>query len=158
MLQRGVCLVLLDDIDEVPIADLPAIYHSIRAFSLKYQNNKIVATCRVASFERGLDGFEVCEIDDFNEEDKQIFVEQWFDGETAEADSVLLAIASSRHASEICRTPLLITMICIMYKYKRELYQLIERDCMNLVWMLCYSGGMYIDQLIDLPIYPLILV
>jgi NACHT domain len=61
MLQRGVCLVLLDGIEEVPVADLAALYHSIRAFSLKYQNNKIVVTCRVASFDRGLEGFEVCE-------------------------------------------------------------------------------------------------
>jgi predicted NACHT family NTPase len=119
-LNGGHCLLLLDGIDEVPADQLTAVNQAISAFKSKYGQNKIVATCRTASFLFGLEGFQICEIDDFNKDDVVKFAKQWFaDGHTA--GKFIEGAQSSKSSADLCRTPLLLTLLCISYEYSRSI-------------------------------------
>ena len=61
-LTNGECIVLLDGIDEAPNDNENAVIsRSISAFARKYGENKIITTCRTASYRIGLEGFQICE-------------------------------------------------------------------------------------------------
>lgn len=103
---------------------------SINSFSKKYRGNKLVATCRSAVFDYQMEGFSISEIDDFNSSDIEVFVDQWFGLEKDKRNDLLLHIKSSESSSDLCKTPLLLTMVCILYEYNQnipnnryELYQ-----------------------------------
>ena len=120
-LQKGKCIILLDGIDEVPAKAVDTIIQSIKSFSTRYRKNKIVVTCRVASFDRSLDGFQVCEIDEFNDEDIHAFLHQWFGANSKDASRIEADIKASHLARDLCKTPLLLTLICILYGYRRSI-------------------------------------
>ena len=120
-LTNGKCLILLDGVDEAPIALLSTIFQSIKAFASKYRDNSIVITCRAAAFDRSIEGFQICEIDDFNQTDIELFVKQWYGSESDEATRLLNDILSSPLASDLCKTPLLLTLICVLYGYRRTI-------------------------------------
>lgn len=124
------CLILLDGIDEVDPEVVGDVMQSIIAFSTKYRGNKFVATCRSASFDYFSEGFVICEIDDFNENDISVFIDQWFDSDSYKKSDLLSHISASDAAGDLCKTPLLLTMVCILYEYNQtipsnrsELYQ-----------------------------------
>jgi predicted NACHT family NTPase len=113
--------VLLDGVDEAPTALLSTIFHSIKAFSLRYRKNRIVITCRAAAFDRSIEGFQICEIDDFDKDDIELFVRQWHGDNSAEALRLIKDIFNSTLAVDLCKTPLLLTLICVLYSYRRTI-------------------------------------
>lgn len=129
-LLKGNCLILADGIDEVPDNILPDMMGAFLAFSNKYGHNKYVTTCRSASYQYSLEGFNICEIDDFNQEDINSFVCQWFGDEDKKISQFLNDIKKSNLARDLCKTPLLTTMMCLMYEYNRRIpenrYELYE--------------------------------
>lgn len=129
-LENGRCAVLLDGIDEIPGELSGAVIQSVTAFAAKYRSNVIVTTCRVGAFDRPIPGFSVCEVDEFNEDDIFAFVSHWFGGRQSKATQLLEHVAASTSARDLCRTPLLLTLLCIMYDYggtiprnRAELYE-----------------------------------
>ncbi len=129
-LRNKECLILLDGIDEIDPELVGTVMQSLLAFSRKYRGNKIVTTCRSAVFDYVAEGFIVCEIDNFNNSDIAIFIDQWFDSDVKKKNDLLSHIKESKAARDLCKTPLLLTMICILYEYNQtiphnrsELYQ-----------------------------------
>jgi energy-coupling factor transporter ATP-binding protein EcfA2 len=120
-LEKGKCLILLDGVDEAPTGQLATIFQSIKSFSSKYRRNKIVITCRAAAFDRSIEGFQICEIDDFNKPDIELFISQWYGDNVAEAKRLTSDIFNSTLALDLCRTPLLLTLICVLYGYRRTI-------------------------------------
>ena len=120
-LEAGECIILLDGIDEIPKEYLSAVTKSIRAFSIKYRSNKIVATCRVAAFEFALSGFTVCETDEFSFEDACSFISQWFGADEKTRDSLVAHLKTSDSPNDLCKTPLLLTLLCVLYEYARTI-------------------------------------
>ncbi len=120
-LNSGECIILLDGIDEVPLAVLTAIVQSIRAFSLAYRTNKIVATCRVAAFEFALDGFNICEVDDFSFEDACEFIGHWFEEDNPTRLDLTAHLKITGSTNDLTKTPLLLTLLCVMYEFSRSL-------------------------------------
>jgi predicted NACHT family NTPase len=123
LLSKGVCLILLDGVDEAPSPLLNTIFQSIKAFSTKYGGNNIVITCRAAAFERSVEGFYICETDEFNDDDIRLFVKQWHSERPDEANRLLSDIFQSELAIDFCRTPLLLTLMCVLYGYRRSIPQ-----------------------------------
>jgi predicted NACHT family NTPase len=81
----------------------------------------IVATCRVAAFDRDLEGFQICEVDQFDEHDVSLFVTQWFDDDSTGARNFLSDVAASHLAKDLSKTPLLLTLLCVLYSYRRTI-------------------------------------
>ncbi|QYJ93349.1 NACHT domain-containing protein [Shewanella spartinae] len=128
-LTKGNCLLLVDGIDELPASVSKDVLASFRSFANKYRSNKYVATCRTASYHHSLEGFKICEVDDFDHEEVISFSKHWFQDEK-KLKKFLGDLEKSLVAKELCKTPLLMTMVCLMYDYNRsipenrfELYQ-----------------------------------
>lgn len=117
------CLILLDGIDEADPAVAGVVMQSITAFAVKYRGNKFIATCRSAAFDYSSEGFKICEIDDFNEDDVAVFVGQWFLFDQSKKADLLAHIKGSKPAMDLCKTPLLLTMLCILYEYNQTIPQ-----------------------------------
>lgn len=119
-LRLGNCLVLVDGLDEVPKAIIKNVILSFRKFSNQYCDNKYVISCRTSAYNFGLEGFRFCEVDDFNKSDIKTFVRQWF--QNPEVSSKLINDMSlNRLSTDLMKTPLLATLVCIMYEQNRTL-------------------------------------
>jgi predicted NACHT family NTPase len=65
--------------------------------------------------------FKICEIDTFNDNDIRAFATQWFGRESRKIKSFLSDIGYSISCSELCKTPLLLTLLCIGYDFARSI-------------------------------------
>ena len=74
-------------------------------------------------FDYSSEGFKICEIDDFNEDDVAVFVGQWFLFDQSKKADLLAHIKGSKPAMDLCKTPLLLTMLCILYEYNQTIPQ-----------------------------------
>jgi predicted NACHT family NTPase len=124
-LKQGKLLVLLDGLDEVPKANQDRVHQAIQDFvsrySQKYEGNRFIASCRIAAFRSGFTGFTDIELADFDDEQIQQFINQWFHGAldvastTAEKCWSLLNDSNYQSAKELAQTPLLLTFLCVVY-------------------------------------------
>jgi NACHT domain len=124
-LKQGKLLVLLDGLDEVPKANQDRVHQAIQDFvsrySQKYEGNRFIASCRIAAFHSGFTGFTDIELADFDDEQIQQFINQWFQGaldiasKTAEKCWSLLNDGSYQSAKELAQNPLLLTFLCVVY-------------------------------------------
>lgn len=117
---NGNCLILVDGLDEIPKEQLRNIILSFRKFVTSYSENKFVTTCRTSSYDFGLEGFRFCEVDDFTYSDIKVFVTQWFHDEKV-SQHLIHDLRSSRYSTDLMKTPLLATLVCIMYEQNRTL-------------------------------------
>lgn len=120
-LKNNNCIILLDGVDEIDPESINEVMQSINSFARKYRGNKIVTTCRSAVFEYHLEGFKICEIDDFNSEDIEAFLKQWFNSDKEKLRELLTHIKGSTLIKDLCKTPLLLTMICILFEYNQNI-------------------------------------
>jgi hypothetical protein len=124
-LQQGKLLVLLDGLDEVPKANQDKVCQAIQDFvsryNQKHQGNRFIASCRVAAAWSGFTGFTDIELADFDDEQIQKFIDNWFHDELDRASSVaekcwnLLNDDTYASAKELAQTPLLLTFLCVVY-------------------------------------------
>ena len=115
-------LILLDGLDEVKDEHYERTLHEIRDLSRKYYDNHFVLTCRIAAKDYSYDVFDKfteVEIADFDEEQIQHFVKQWFENREAKPikpDNLLNHFKNNAPLREIAFTPLLLTLICLVFE------------------------------------------
>jgi NACHT domain len=124
-LQQGKLLILLDGLDEIPKANQDKVCQAIQDFVSRYdkkhQGNRFIASCRVAAAWSGFTGFTDIELADFDDEQIQKFIDNWFHDELDRASSVaekcwnLLNDDTYASAKELAQTPLLLTFLCVVY-------------------------------------------
>jgi predicted NACHT family NTPase len=124
-LQQGKLLVLLDGLDEVPKANQDKVCQAIQDFvsryNKKHQGNRFIASCRIAAPRSGFTGFTDIELADFDNEQIQQFIDNWFQEERDQASKIaekcwnLLNNDSYESAKELAQTPLLLTFLCVVY-------------------------------------------
>ena len=133
-LANGDCLVAFDGLDE--IADFTARQRAsaaLQAFADNYipRGNRVIVTSRLPGY-KGVElgpGFQHCEINPFTPEDVSEFIHHWyevaypFDPATAreEADELVKAIEGNDRVARLAETPLLCTIIAIVYRNSRIL-------------------------------------
>ena len=123
-LAQGNLLVLLDGLDEVPSANLNNVLRTIQDFVDRYDDNRFMASCRVAAegyrteaFRR----FSNVKMSDFDDEQIQQFVINWFGSEqdrergTANKCWEVLQKPENKASKELAHTPLLLTYLCLVY-------------------------------------------
>ncbi|GAA6169397.1 NACHT domain-containing protein [Sessilibacter corallicola] len=116
----GNCIFLVDGLDELPKEKLKSTVLSYRKFVTAFSGNKYITTCRTASYDFGLEGFRFCEVDDFTGSEIDAFVNQWFEGDER-SKQIKKDMQCSRHSEDLMKTPLLATLVCIMYEKNRTL-------------------------------------
>ena len=123
-LMQGNLLVLLDGLDEVPSANLDHVLTTIRDFVDRYDDNRFIASCRVAASGYRDDAFRRFSdvtMADFDDEQIRQFIRNWFSSEQdRERDTAgkcweILQKPENKASKELAHTPLLLTYLCLVY-------------------------------------------
>ncbi|WP_341528285.1 NACHT domain-containing protein [Nostoc sp. UHCC 0302] len=120
-LEDGKLLILLDGLDEVPTKKLTEAISEIQNFVDKYDNNRFITSCRTAAYRTGFRRFSDVVMADFDDEQIQQFIYNWFNSEadkqvkTGDKCWELLQKAENVAAKELAHTPLLLTFLCLVY-------------------------------------------
>ncbi len=122
MLSRGRLLVLLDGLDEVPAEQEAAVIEQIRDFVDRYDNNRFIASCRVAAYRGGFPRFKDVAMAEFEDDQIKQFIHNWFrserdrENETAQKCWALMSRSDYAATKELAQTPLLLTLLCGVYR------------------------------------------
>ncbi len=117
MLKNGGCIVLFDGLDEVSQeTDQRGIIRQVKDFTDKYRDNQFIISCRVAAYNHWFEQFTDVEMADFNEEQKETFIRNWFQGEPKVAEECWEKLNNNPQLSELASTPLLLTLLCVSYE------------------------------------------
>ncbi|MEM8613502.1 MAG: NACHT domain-containing protein [Cyanobacteria bacterium P01_H01_bin.105] len=130
LLEQGKLLVLMDGLDEVPTNELRYIVQDqIKQISEKYlDKNRLILTCRTQIMGIIPSGFTSVEVADFKPAQISKFVRNWFTASgkteievTQQVDAIQLAIANQPDLKEVTATPVLLSLICIVWQDSGEL-------------------------------------
>jgi len=118
ILCAGKALIFLDGLDEVKDADNNWVLRQVRDFSLKFPQNQLIITCRIAALEYTFEQFTEVEIADFD--DKQIadFAGKWFHSKNdpIKAEHFTAQLKEKIPVEELAMNPLLLTLLCLVFE------------------------------------------
>lgn len=116
-LEKGKLLILLDGLDEVPSNLMIHVIKKIQDFVDRHPKNRFIVSCRRAAYHFNFRRFNDVFIADF--EDKQIhnFIVNWFYTKPEVGKECWQNLNSAEYepAKELTHTPLLLTLICLLY-------------------------------------------
>jgi len=115
ILTQGKCLILLDGLDEVPDAKKDTVITQINDLSDKYNTNQYVLTCRIHAYNAAFPRFKDLELADFDDDQKQHFINDWFKKEPEVGKQLWEALKDNTQLLEMASTPVLLTLMCIDY-------------------------------------------
>ena len=122
LLKQGKTMILLDGLDEVKEKDSIYVLDQIQNFSDLYYQNRFVMTCRIAAKEYIFDKFTEVEVADFDNEQINTFVKQWFkcNKEEKKAEKFKQNLEQQSRIAELATNPLLLTLLCLVFEDKGE--------------------------------------
>nr|WP_242043589.1 NACHT domain-containing protein [Leptolyngbya sp. FACHB-671] len=129
LLTRGKLLILMDGLDEVPTNDLRRdIQEQLRRIAEDYPNNRFALTCRTQIMTSIPVGFTSVEVADFNLEQVQQFVQNWFEANgksemaaTHQWETIKNAVDNSSALKELTVTPVLLSLTCLVLQDQGEI-------------------------------------
>ena len=127
MLSDGKMLVLLDGLDEVPSTQVDTVIEQIKDFCNQYRQNYFVVSCQFPAYKGGFSQFTDVTIAEFDDEQIQQFIQNWFSLEIDMESSIaqkfweILQRSENASAKELARTPLLLTFLCLIYDRSQSL-------------------------------------
>ncbi|MBU7027140.1 MAG: HEAT repeat domain-containing protein, partial [Theionarchaea archaeon] len=124
-LKEGKCQLLLDGFDELATRERQQkVTKEIEEFIRKYHKNRFIVTSRIAGYHDELRGFEKLELEEFDDQQIELFVTNWF-GKTDPEKANLMnkTIKENERIKAIARNPLMIAIIAVIYEEDRELPQ-----------------------------------
>ena len=127
LLEQGKLLLLMDGLDEVPVIHQDAVIGAIQGFVTRYDSNRYIASCRIAAYQSAWNHFQDIELADFDDDQIQQFICNWFQSEAnrevqaAERFWESLNDPNNVAAKELAHTPLLLTLLCRIYKHEQKL-------------------------------------
>ena len=134
-LDKGEAIVLFDSLDEVSNEHKDKAFKIIEAFSKDYINSKIIVTCRVADYDRTIEGFLEVEISRLTERAIKKIIKAWFNKSPKKAKELIGHLSIDKDVYSLTETPLLLSLLCIQYandlnipNRKTELYSRICRQ------------------------------
>ena len=114
-------LLLFDGLDEVPKENTIKVVNAIEKLATQYYGNRFIVSCRIAAYQSNFRGFNAIEIADLEDEQIQEFIQRWFCSEldkkqkTADKCWETLQSKDNKAAKELAQSPLLLTMLCLVY-------------------------------------------
>ncbi len=121
LLQQGQLLILLDGLDEVPTKNLDNAIRQIQNFVDQHDKNRFIASCRIAAYRNNFRRFSDVAMADFTQDQIKQFIFNWFHADAdLEAGTALkcwnlLQKPENRAARELAQSPLLLTLLCLVY-------------------------------------------
>jgi len=116
LLREGRAVVLLDGLDEVRQADNNRVLKEIRDFSTRFYANRFVITCRIAAKEYTFEQFTEVEVADFDDQQIQQFVTNWFQCQNSKkALQFIKKLKENQRIKELATNPLLLTLLCMLF-------------------------------------------
>jgi predicted NACHT family NTPase len=116
LLREGRAILLLDGLDEVRQADNNRVLKEIRDFSTRFFANHFVITCRIAAKEYTFEQFTEVEVADFDDQQIQQFVTNWFQGQNPKkALQLIEKLEKNQRIKELATNPLLLTLLCLLF-------------------------------------------
>lgn len=114
-LLKGHCVVLFDSLDEVSNDHKDNAFKIIEKFSQCYVKTKIIVTCRVADYDRTIEGFFEIEISRLTEPAIKKIIKAWFRGSPKKARELINHLSIDKDVYSLTETPLLLSLLCIQY-------------------------------------------
>ncbi len=121
LLEQGKLLILLDGLDEVPTKNLNEAIYQIQNFVDQHDKNRFITSCRVAAYRHNFRRFSDVAMADFSHDQIKRFIENWFtsdedrEANTAQRCWHLLQRPENKAAKELAQSPLLLTLLCLVY-------------------------------------------
>lgn len=117
-LKQGRLLVLLDGLDEVPTDRMSDVVATIQDFVDSYPKNRFIVSCRGAAYHFNFRRFTDVAIADFEDQQIQKFITNWFHAHPEKGVECWQKLTSAEYAAakELTHTPLLLTLICLLYQ------------------------------------------
>ena len=121
-LEQGKLLVLLDGLDEVPTERADEAIHQIQNFVDRYDKNRFITSCRIAAYRHNFRRFTDVAMAEFDDEQTETFINNWFSHASIVGKDCWQKLNSSENsaAKELTQTPLLLTLICLLYQRARK--------------------------------------
>jgi NACHT domain len=126
LLERGKLLILFDGLDEVPPEFLKQMTTAIKNLIDRYDKNRFIASCRIAAYKhfQSLSRFTDVAIADFDPDQIRGFIDNWFRSHDRSGwgEKCWSELTSDGHkpTMELAKTPLLLTLICILFQNQGE--------------------------------------
>ncbi len=115
LLNKGLCLVMFDGLDEVNQQNLDYVIRSIKTFTSKYYNNSYIISCRTADYNQYFDNFTDVELADLGDDEIISYVNGWFTDNPDKAKECIEEILNDPPIRELARLPLSLSMLCLNY-------------------------------------------
>lgn len=132
ILKSGSLFLIIDGLDEVPSQFRQDVCQEVSNFIQSPYKNKVIITCRTEVKDYKVPSlFKSVEIADFNREQQQQFIENWFSLLSQEPTSWLAAriqqnsrcnsqelnqyLLNHQPIQELAKTPILLSLICLVY-------------------------------------------
>jgi predicted NACHT family NTPase len=121
-LEQGKLLILLDGLDEVPTERMNEAIQQIQNFVDLHDQNRFITSCRVAANRQNFRRFTDVEMADFDDAQIENFITNWFRSEPQTGQECWQKLNNEEHksAKELTQTPLLLTLVCLLYQRSRS--------------------------------------
>lgn len=121
LLRKGRAALFLDGLDEVPVHTRSRVVEEISKLAARYRDARVVVSCRTLDYQGWFGDMEEFEIADFSRNQVVEFIRHWFNDSARRANSLLAIYDDHRSIRELCSTPLLAALVCILYQYNLQL-------------------------------------
>jgi predicted NACHT family NTPase len=117
LLAAGRAIVLLDGLDEVREEDTKRVDREVRSTVDGAQESQFIMTCRIAAKEYTFERFTEVEVADFNDQQIETFVENWFrsKNDLLKAERFMAHMEENKSIRELAASPLLLTLLCLVF-------------------------------------------
>ena len=121
-LEQGKLLILLDGLDEVPTERMNEAIRQIQNFVDLHDQNRFITSCRVAAYRHNFRRFTDVAMADFDDAQIENFITNWFRSEPQTGQDCWQKLNNKEHrsAKELTQTPLLLTLVCLLYQRSRK--------------------------------------
>ncbi|MGF1523046.1 MAG: NACHT domain-containing protein [Leptolyngbyaceae cyanobacterium] len=127
LLSAGRLLILLDGLDEVLRDRFNQVITEIEDFADRYDGNRFLVSCREAAYKSKLKSFSDVRISTLSDKQVENFIENWFSSDLDQDMKVsqkfirVLNSPENEPITQLSRTPLLLTFLCLVYGKKQNL-------------------------------------
>ena len=117
LLAAGRAIVLLDGLDEVREEDTQRVIREVRSTVDAAQKSQFIMTCRIAAKEYAFAQFTEVEVADFDGQQIEIFVENWFrsKNDLPKTKRFMARLNEDESIRELATSPLLLTLLCLVF-------------------------------------------
>ena len=117
LLNKGLCILILDSLDEVQPSLRKAVIDRVREISAGFPKCRIVVSCRTADYEPISESFYEVELARLTDTAVRTIVDAWFRQDPKKSKELLRHLKRDDSVRSLCETPLLLSLLCIQFRH-----------------------------------------